>query len=437
MSVERRNIIIAHSSLAEYEFDGDDLDKYYLPARGLAEAPAFSRRGQRSTVIVPQSDQIRQLADFYRHTILDKGSVLDLIETPDSQYLMDRDIFESEEVMREILQINRSGMTEIYPYAITDEFMQWAKILIDDGSVVVGDKKRYLDPKWWGHKGGLHRWISSLDQPSFAEESGLPVAEGYVARNQEEILQACNLLGTHGVMLKPYILSGGFDMQACRSKEDVESYRIPLMPTSMGGPQELMPVAVEELLDIDVDSNGENVYSMQFTGNKVLGKLTRQLVHGGTHWIGNQEPSGATGGFEREAEIIVRRFLSYAKPNGPGGVDIASVRGKPVVLEINGGRPTGAHNPKNFKLAYAPSAVATVFEKEDRADMLAIDVETAWDRLKGKIYNNRPLAFSKETQVGVYPLVWLEGMWAMLIAFGESPEISRAMLEESKTLLYT
>ena len=42
MNKEQTNsIVIAHSSIAEYEFDGDDADRYYLPARGRAEVPAF------------------------------------------------------------------------------------------------------------------------------------------------------------------------------------------------------------------------------------------------------------------------------------------------------------------------------------------------------------------------------------------------------------
>ncbi len=427
-------IVIAHSSLAEYEFDGDDADRYYLPARGVTDAASLNKSGRIPIVIVPPHPTIRDLVHFYERT-LNNGIKLDIIETSDNNYLMDRDIAASPEILSDLSRINKNGGIEIYPYGVTKELLSWAQPLINQGAVLVGDEKKYLDKKWWGHKAGLHRWIDNLDCPSFADESGLVVAPGYVAKNHEEIVKACKLLGTYNVMLKPYILSGGFDMKACTCIEDINNYKIPLMPGENN--TEEMPIAVEALLDIDRDAYGELAYSIQFTGDKLIGRLTRQLVHGGTHWSGNQIPAETSKEFERKAMDMARKFVAYGKPQGPGGVDIISVNRKPVIMEINGGRPTGAHSPKMFKNAFAPKAVATIFEKEDQKQLLGISVETAWDRLRTRNYKHTPLAFDINTQHGVYPLIWMQGMWSMLISFGDSIPDCRARLEEAKNLLYS
>ncbi len=437
MKLERpEKVLIAHSSLAEYEFDGDDLDRYYLPARGMADAPAEIKRGRLPFVIVPRKREIRELAFFYQYTLLN-GAGIELVETKDRQYLMDKDIADDPDILEELLSISREGRLELYPYGVTDEFLLWASPLVNGGVRMVGDKKEYFDPMWWGHKGGLHRWIENLERPSFAEIAGLHVAEGYIARDKDQIVHACKLLGSYRVMLKPYILSGGFEMKRCENLDDVLSYVLPKMPKNISLSEEEMPIAVECLLDIDEDSFGELAYSSQFIGPKVIGKLTRQIVHGGKHWAGNYVPSGATSQFERKAAYGVRKFLSFARPEGPGGVDIASVDGEPVILEINGGRPTGAHNPKQFKEAFSPCSPVAIFEKEDRAELISLDVNAAWERLRAKEFKGVELSFSAYTGLGVYPLVWLQGMWSMLISFGETLEQVTGQLEEAKSILWT
>lgn len=428
-------IIIAHSSLAEYEFDGDDADRYYLPARGLAEAPAYIQQGVSTLVIVPRHQAIGELARFYQKTLL-RGKNIDLIETPDDNYLMDRDISGKDEVLAEVLNRLKPGRVMLYPYGVTDEFMSWARLLIERGCVLIGDKKRYLDRKWWGHKAGLHRWLDDLDELSFAELVGLPVATGYVAQNKKELLKASRLLHTTQVILKPYILSGGFKMRICNSREDIESYEMPMMPRFIDQDERLMPVAVEKVLDIERDEMGEMVYSAQFTGANMVGGLTRQVIHGGLHWGGNVVPSGASGLFEHRVENIVNRFLTCANPQGPGGVDLASVNGKPIILEINGGRPTGAHSPKMFKTVFSPYSEAAIFEKEDREGLLDMDVEYVWDKLNTTTFKNKPMAFNLETGYGVYPLVWLKGLWSMLVAFGESISDSKSRIEEAKAQIF-
>ena len=117
-------------------------------------------------------------------------------------------------------------------------------------------------------------------------------------------------------------------------------------------------------------------------------------------------------------------------------MDMVSINGNPIVLEINGGRPTASRNPMMFKLAFSPNSKSFVFEKETRSNLLTIDVKTAWSRLNKTIYHNRPLAFNQKTEYGVYPLVWLKGLWAMLIAFSDSPEVSQAILKKAKNLVY-
>mgnify|MGYP001586298594 FL=1 len=110
MSVETRpnQIVIAHSSLAEYEFDGDDGDRYYLPARGLADAPSFAKEGRTPIIIVPSYQPIRDLARFYEKT-LNGGKQLEIIETDDNHYLMDHDITASRSILSDLKRRNYHG----------------------------------------------------------------------------------------------------------------------------------------------------------------------------------------------------------------------------------------------------------------------------------------------------------------------------------------
>lgn len=50
--------------------------------------------------------------------------------------------------------------------------------------------------------------------------------------------------------------------------------------------------------------------------------------------------------FQVTATKTVEALLRKIKPRGPGGFDFLSVKGKPVLTDVNTGRFNGAHAPK-------------------------------------------------------------------------------------------
>jgi len=409
--------LFSHSSIKEYENDGDDQDRYYLPWRVAAEVAARQKMGQKVSIILPKHSEFEEYLELLESELLDGGRI-NRLYTPDNSYLMDEDI--KTNLLSELLDLTHQK-TILHPYKATDEFYSWAKVLQSlKGVRVYADRANPNDRFWWGHKGAYHRWIDDLSTPSFAENFDLTVPKGFIAKDKAEVFRAISIIGKK-VVLKPILGAGGFRIGFCETKEDVDCYEWPIDALA-GDP---MPVAVQEKLDIEKDSLGERVFSLQFADGRVYGLLTRQKVSN-TEWCGNIIPAGVSESFELSCQNQADQLLSCIKPTGDGGIDFADVRGIPVILEVNGGRPTGAHIPKRFKEAFAPNSAHFVFEKVDINGDHAFDV---WDKLSSNKLN------LSADQTGVFPLVWLYKSWGMLGSFAHTLEESATKLRRARDII--
>ncbi len=423
--MKEQQIILSHSSIREYENDGDDQDRYYLPWRVSAEAAARVNMGQKVLTILPRYQQFEESLTLLETELLG-GRRLGRIYTSDTSYLMDEDI--ARELGEDLKSRVNSG-TVIHPYQATDEFQVWARPLQERGAQVFGDEKDRTDRFWWGQKGAYHRWIDDLSTPSLSEKLKIPVPRGFIAKNSEEAHEASEMLGTKAVVLKPIYGAGGFRIGFCETVEDIDKYEWPVDQIT-GQP---MPVAVQEKVEIAHDELGEKTFSLQFNGESVFGSLTRQIVHD-SEWSGNISPSGVSSDFEKLCTKYAAILLGKISPKGSGGIDFADFNGRPIILEVNGGRPTGAHTPKHFKQSFVPDAPFFMFEKVVPGKLTAHE---SWDLLKSYCPpgDSQPLGLDRERQSGVFPIVWLKDSWGMLAAFGESFQKVHKQLSQAKEVL--
>jgi len=423
---ERTQRILAHSSIREYESDPDVQDRYYIPWRVSVEAAARINRREKVELILPQHKPFEEFMSFLERELLE-GTPIPRIYTSDTNYLMDVDI--KKELSNDLAGVVDSR-TVIHPYQATPEFFSWARPLQEEKGVeVFGDKKEMGDRAWWGQKGAYHRWIDDLGTASLSEKARVPFPRGYVVSTKEQVLRVAEMLGTEKLVLKPIYGAGGFQIGFIEGAKDLYDYEWPLDPLS----DKPMPIAVQEMLQISKDDVGEKVYSLQFNGGDVFGSLTRQLLHD-AEWSGNMVPSGASSEFEFLCVKYAKRLLALIQPKGSGGIDYADVGGNPVILEVNGGRPTGAHSPKHFKESFAPNAGAFIFEKIDPGSLSAHE---AWDLLKSRTVPGKThtLGFDKTTQTGVFPIVWLQNSWGMIASMGNSEHEVQKQLLIAKELL--
>lgn len=413
--MSERLTVLSHSSIEAYRSDPDVEDRYYIPWRAAAEAAARIERGQQVVTILPERKAFNEYLTLLQMKLLD-GREIPTLFTPDEDYLMDADI--RKYLLPDLLRRFNSNTT-LHPYQATPEFYDWAGILErEKGVKIYADRKREDLRWWWGHKGAYHRWIDDLDTPSPLEELGLPIPKGYVAQTKDELLVAKRMLPTEVAVAKPIFGAGGFQIEFL-TDDNIDQYEWPFDPIT----NQRMPVAVQERLEIARDEFGERVFSYQFETKHPMGRLTRQIMdrETGKVWSGNRVPADVSPQFEAKSKQIVHTLVSHTQPFGDGGVDIADVHGQPVIIEVNGGRPTGAHMPKRFQEAFAPKAPHFVFQKVEPNGYSPIQV---WDMLEGARMprSNEKVVFQPERQQGVFPIVWLPHSWGMLASFGQSFE---------------
>lgn len=386
-----------HGPKPEYALDTDRADQWYIGARTLPLV-----RPQKDVIVLPGGNrQIQEFAEFCVHTLgLMREQVL---WTTGTNYLMDNDI--KEELLARIQHQINPGGCEIIPYSVTEPFLRWAAQI---GAPIFGD-----DEKWariYSNKGILHpNAIPQLRDPSLPllqeEICGIRLPRGYTCTTKEELIVSYELLQADGVekfILKPAVGTTGEGILLVDTKSQIIEYAFP-----MGA------VVFEERLRIDTDEQGKNISpSIQYFGRKLQGGVTDQTFKG-VAYEGNVVPSATSPKFQKELLEMARRIILWLQPRGPGGFDFLSVQGRPVLVDPNVGRFTGAHPAKIFRALYAPRMPFACWKVDP-----AKEIETLWDEL-----NARGIAFTPfSNRAGVFPLCYLREMWGLLVAFGRDRE---------------
>jgi hypothetical protein len=300
---------------------------------------------------------------------------------------------------------------------VTAQFEHWATKLSDLNLAVFGEALEWVNK--FGSKGILHRHIQSLDKPSIIEDmdSTIRVARGYGCSTVEDLVEAWHKLECKQVVIKPVFGAAGEGILFLNSVEQLKVYDFP-----MGD------VCLEEFLDLDKASDGLVLSpAMHYNEGVLLGKDLVDQIMVGTSYMGWRK-SEVSKTFQKTADRYMQTFIQHIKPKGPGGVDFLSVKGLPILSDINTGRFNGAHFPKLFVNRNAPGSDFFCWKA---APSSVVDVYGYWNKLVAA-----GIAFipGKSTE-GVFPLLYLRGMSGLFIAVAASNARAEALYRQGDALL--
>jgi len=230
------------------------------------------------------------------------------------------------------------------------------------------------------------------------------VPKGYVCSTVDDLVEAHRLLGGGKVVVKPVFGAAGEGILFLTEEAELRMYSFP-----MGD------VCLEEFLDLDCAPDGLVLSpAMHYNEGVLIGKGLVDQIMTGTSYAGWRK-SVAPKVFEKTANRYMQSLIQGTQPKGPGGVDFLSVKGMPVLSDINTGRFNGAHTPKLFCAKYAPDCAFYCWRATPAE---SFHVYTFWNRLQEK-----GLAFIPgKTKEGVFPLLFLRGTSALNIAVADTNE---------------
>ncbi|MDH5532808.1 MAG: hypothetical protein OEX81_00075 [Candidatus Pacebacteria bacterium] len=374
------NEILIHGtgSLSQYEGDGDDYDRYYLPARAIIRALADRRQGLESHIILPGT-QLDETVNFLNDTLSPNDTNLPSLgesayRTPDEQYLMWQEVEENiEQFILWLVENNlQHALLGLLPYASSEDYWSVYETLVERGFNIRTNMDRLDDAAWlenscFAHKGAYFEWINnSIRQEDLTNYEDINRPTGYVACSPSEATLALNRLraklGDGPVLFKPIYGGGGYGIKYFNSileaQEALDNSTYQFEYNTYDESQ-LHPILIQEAINIQYDDMGEVGISVQFNGKNIIG-LTRTLGDGSGHWSGNllinsenSQAAGISHNMFSLAETMTRQLLSEISPDGRGGIDflVSNNNGSSELhfIELNGGRTTGAEEAVQFE----------------------------------------------------------------------------------------
>ncbi len=393
------------------EYAGDANDPYtaqYIPARILS----LLKPGRDIAVVPGNCPAVREYADFCSTEL--KYEPAQIHFTSGKSYLLEVDALE--ELLGPLLDCMGGQHFALVPYAATKTKRELAAAL---GVPLFGETSEWA--RAFATKGILHpnafperrpAWLPLLSD----HVKDIRVPQGFHASSREELLEAFTKLRAGGVgemILKPATGSTGEGIRrGIRQEQELGGYDFPLGS-----------VVLEETLTIDKDREGrEIVPRVQYT-RTMVGLPSDQIMHDFSH-AGNRYPSVVGHDFVLEFRSEVERILHWMRPRSVGGFDALSVDGRPVIVDPNTARWTGAHPALFFRNAYAPASHFVAVKTHPR-----VSVREFWKALCAE----RIALVPGEEMTGVFPLCHLPGMWGMIGSYasslGEAESMAKKALE--------
>ena len=126
---------------------------------------------------------------------------------------------------------------------------------------------------------------------------------------------------------------------------------------------------------------------------------------------------------------LSRLFMDFMAAKGmqkDGGVDFIISRNKAYLIDNNLGRMTGTHAPLFFQKRHFPEAAFAYYEP----DLSSRDVFDVWEILQSK-----GLALDLKRGTGVFPISYLPGISAEMMAFAPTVHEAYDLMEKTQGLL--
>lgn len=257
-----------------------------------------------------------------------------IIWTSGENYSLDRDITEAiQNKLRDVIRSSASETVNIgcnwvlIPYTASKCFYKWSSSLLHEFPSVLCEKTEtsalrgatlevFGESEEWnekyGHKGILHRHMSTLSTKAVIEEidenfKTTYVPKGYQCSNTEHLLGAYELLfnqtSSRRAVIKPILGTSGFGIEFISTPEELKAYQFP-----MG------EVLLEEMLDLDHTEDGLVISpAVHYIGEEIFGgKLVDQLMRE-TVYFGWRE-SKANPKFQEVVLDMTEKLIQFTKP---------------------------------------------------------------------------------------------------------------------------
>ncbi|EGD83405.1 hypothetical protein, variant [Salpingoeca rosetta] len=391
------------SARPEYRLE---TQRYRLPNRCLA----LMRAGTDVIVLPGNHAPTREYWEFVRDV---KGlSEEQAIFTSNEHFVLDNDMLGAPLAqLAHIVEANPDDTFCLLPYCVTPGFEEWAGHLLRNHSnvVVCGDASAWVDV--YGHKGILHRHVARPHEASVIERATphVRVARGFTCDTVDDLLLAYDLLGDDKAVIKPVFGAAGEGIVFVSSAAELTAYTFP-----MG------QVSLEEFLPLDkADDDMEIAPAIHYMAKEVIGTCLVDQLMQSTAYCG-WRASVTAPAFQQICMDATQAILGATSPTGPGGFDFLSVGGNPVLTDVNTGRFNGAHFPKLFLEANSPGRRFYSFKFKPGQDLCIRDVWTAFEAQGIQFVPG-------ESDVGVFPIVYLRGLAALFIAIAETDEEAHAL----------
>lgn len=417
--MERTKNILVQGSIPEFEHDGDDLDRIYLPVRGIQTAVGMEASNPGNLVVLPESKEVQGFLEGTKKILSElqlpnPESVL----IPDTSYFLDIALNQHIELLMDKISINDRHI--VWPYANTEVSDDWFGQLKRRGYSVTNstprkEYKAHQTRALWGRR------MSDPDKPSFPEKYGIPYPKSYIAAGYSELGEAYERMVSETrqsvVWLKLAASAGGFGVEKVGSVDEVERY-YQLAKTS--GALFLFGDPSKEI-DIEVQENISPKYfgSYQYNSGQVLtpGGISLQILDD-QRWSGNKF-NVLQNGFISKVNDIHTRITRGMKNEGFndfygwGGVDLAVVKDTDImVVENNWGRITGAHPGIYFANALGVTEKPFLVKKLPPPK---VDAKECFNMLK-----KEGLSFDPSRKSGAVPIPWVENIDAFIFVAGEN-----------------
>ena len=415
--------IIAQGSIPEFEHDGDDIDRYYMPTRALG----FGVNRKDCMVVLPETPETVQYYDQLS-TIVGQleMSLPQAAMIPDTNYFLDIAIMQHRETLQRHLVKEEPYV--VRPYANSTHLRSWMSVFQQEGYNIetrMPERVYFDNLKHPQHRGGWARWVDSPEELSFPEKYDIAYPIAYIGLGRHQVKEAYERVidkaGNPNVYFKPVFSAGGFTISKVDSVEQVVACFDQL--ETEGG----LHLFGREM-PIEMQAEVQNVIgfaSIQYNNDGLTtpGGVSIQIVDG-YGWGGNEFNTEMTRRVEDKTSGIYTRFITGYRQEvgvdkvGFGGLDIPIISvGADLdvcVLEHNGARVVGAdpgiHLAQSLDVSDRPFLVRKTSDPNS-------DLHTLWEMLKSD-----GLAYDQFTKRGVFPLLWVEGS-GFLFTTGEEEEI--------------
>ncbi|HAS41668.1 MAG TPA: hypothetical protein DCS93_14395 [Microscillaceae bacterium] len=391
-----------------------NLNKYARGARALALADS------NSLVLLPKHRTVVALKKLYEAVLWQNKTNIECLWIDNPTYCLDQDILASPQYMKAIRQRLHKAVAngfEIHTMAhqYNPYFEQWMQQM---GVPFISN----LDDQTWYNqyhsKALLHRHIQTPNEPSVIERyvPEVKVTQGFVASNINQGIEAFRRLkdlGVQNILAKAVEGTSGQGITGLEDWSDIEELS-----------WEQDDYIITEKLPVDTNVLGAEANAViLFHKQKIFNPPHTMLMDGysmdGSIMPFLSNPQQHKNLFKQVNPLL--KWLVSTGMKGDGGLDFIFSENEAYLVDNNLGRMSGTHLATYFQKSHVSANLPFIYFKIDYNQQ---NIEEVWAQLKAS-----NLAFCSETQTGIFPIFYLQGIAGVMAAFAPTNLEAHHMLD--------